>query len=440
MSFKRFYINIFIIIFTFFLCVPHVSAASSSVYNYEVLNDLQKDESFDDSKYPAVKNDYSMDVITIGEGKNKELYIYAYQPSHDTMDLEALKISMSTEFREGKEAHNLKIYDLELVSSFSVFDKYKVKDFVISDDEERFYNIVCIYREYQSDIDTTPDATITNAVGYEVGKQWCCYYEDDKLVYEMETFNTMEIEVVLNGEVLFNNGLTLGSIVGKYSSGYCHFIAFDVEDYIVNKIYDADITFTKRNVTTIYSVTSTTNYSEWETVTKYLTDDQEVSYEKKGLISKVYTWDRISKSKSFYISLLEQDIEFSETVSNILNTENRWVFAFYESEYKSIVSDSSSSTGTSTISYEEVDEVVILRIHFKDITGITYDLGVISDITSSDKIPDGVGNPLDVVDDAKDLIKKILQILGLFILGWIIIQVIKILIPKENYSRKRNKK
>ena len=78
-----------------------------------------------------------------------------------------------------------------------------------------------------------------------------------------------------------------------------------------------------------------------------------------------------------------------------------------------------------------------MRIHFKDITGITYDLGVISDITTSDKIPGAVGDPLYVVDDAKDLIKKILQILGLFILGWIIIQAIKILIPKENYSRKK---
>ena len=118
---------------------------------------------------------------------------------------------MSTEFREGKEAHNLKIYELELVSSFSVFDKYKVKDFEILDSLERYYNIICLYREFHEVVDNSSDSTITNTVGFEIGKQWCCYIKNDKLVYEMEKFETMEIEVKLTEHLVFKDGFTLGS-------------------------------------------------------------------------------------------------------------------------------------------------------------------------------------------------------------------------------------
>ena len=46
-----------------------------------VLDDLQKDDSFDESHYPAIADDYSLKLIQIAESVDGELFLYVYQPS-----------------------------------------------------------------------------------------------------------------------------------------------------------------------------------------------------------------------------------------------------------------------------------------------------------------------------------------------------------------------
>lgn len=438
MSFKRFYINVFIIIFTFFLCVPHVSAASSSVYNYEVLNDLLKDESFDDSKYPSEINNYSLSVISIGESDDDNLYIYVYQPSHEKIDLIATKISLSVGYSLGQDNLKPKVYYLELVSSFSVFDKYKVKDFVIPDSDERYYNIVSILRKYNDSIDKT-ESSSTSEIAYNVGQQWCCYYEDEKLIYEMQTFETLEITPTLTASVRFQGGYSWGTLVGIVEKCDAHFIAFNCDNYKVDHIYDADLTYKLRDVTESVSLLGTNytygEYGDDQYVT--LKDTDQVSYEGKGLFAKEYTWNRIMTAENFVTNFEDQDGDLNVEAKEILDN-SQWVFAFLETEYTMSVAGA-----TNHYYSKEPSEVLILRIYFSNDHG-TYDLGVVSDSTNSSgnvgSVDVDIDDILGIDNDTKDLIKKILQILGLFILGWIIIQVIKILIPKENYSRKRNKK
>ena len=69
----------------------------------DVLEDLQKDESFKVEDYPAKADDYSLQIIQIAESVNGELFIYVYQPCHDTKDLVATYISMYSGYSETGE-------------------------------------------------------------------------------------------------------------------------------------------------------------------------------------------------------------------------------------------------------------------------------------------------------------------------------------------------
>ena len=57
-----------------------------------VLEDLQSDSSFNVESYPLKEKDYSLQVIQIAESENKELFIYAYQPSGEIGNLTATSI------------------------------------------------------------------------------------------------------------------------------------------------------------------------------------------------------------------------------------------------------------------------------------------------------------------------------------------------------------
>ena len=70
------------VICTVFMAVqtPLIARAESIEYS-EVLDDLKKDASFQESNYPERPTDYSLNIIQIAESVNKELFVYVYQPS-----------------------------------------------------------------------------------------------------------------------------------------------------------------------------------------------------------------------------------------------------------------------------------------------------------------------------------------------------------------------
>ena len=108
-------------IFQSVLIKPANAEETTDTYT-DVLEDLQKDENFNPDDYPAVANDYSLQVIQIAESVNNELFVYVYQPSDETKDLVATEIRMSTP--ELGIDSTYKDYKLILLSSQGVFDKY----------------------------------------------------------------------------------------------------------------------------------------------------------------------------------------------------------------------------------------------------------------------------------------------------------------------------
>ena len=117
-----------------------------------VVKDLQKDESFNVEAYPSNAEDYSMQVIQIAESVNKELFLYVYQPSDEVKELTATKVSLSTAINEN--FYPL-LYDLTLISTEGVFDKYKVEGLTVKDDAVRYYSIVRLQRDFDETIEKT---------------------------------------------------------------------------------------------------------------------------------------------------------------------------------------------------------------------------------------------------------------------------------------------
>lgn len=403
------------------------AATHSSDYT-DVYADLIKDESFDVRKYPALSVDevkYSdtqatLEVIQIAESSSKELYLYVYQPLNKELFFTATSISMSCDYSSNGEGLNLRNYDLELVSTNDVFCKYVVKDFVVCDEVYRYYNIVCIRRHFDYTFDEKISGTEDggNEKAVNVGQQWCFYYLNDELVSEMNTFDTLEIDVKYTGNFEFFDGLKWESLLGVSGSGQSWFICFDMEDYVATHIYDADLTYKTRSATKKVGVGAHDwEYDEdsvWSDDIKVtLTDKDEASYDGGGLLAKEYKWNRIMTSEDFIKNAESQDISISDEIKSKIK-ESQWTFSFCETQIrKESLQLQYIYRGTM------VSDVTILRIHFQTIHG-TYDLGVVSDRVNPDNVADGYGSGIDT-DFFDEWFQKIGLVLGVVALLVILI-------------------
>lgn len=416
-----------ILSFLVIICSLNTSVVYAQTTEYtDVFEDLRKDETFTAENYPSytyeeiktlnedldpTNNVALMDVISLAEGYNKELYIYVYNPTKAELNITATQISMYCEYVSNPKEFHPQLYNLELVSTYSVFDKYIVKDFVVSDETERYYNIIELSRPFNATIDTSIDNGTTDDKAIAIGKQWCCYYFNDELIYEMGQFKTLEIQVTLNGNIYYGNGLTMGNIAGIYEQCNSWFVAFNAENYIIEHIYDADLTYQVRTHSenwTMFVGTEHT-YGDWQTKYVTITDKDKVTHEGKGLWGKTYNWNRIMSANDFVSNFESQDGTLNETTKDIL-LQSQWVFAFTETEKTSIYGE-----GYYSHSDSEVADVDILRISFVDITGKYYNLGVVADKTTADKIADGWASGLDT-DAMKDFFEKILMLVGIIAL------------------------
>lgn len=418
---KYLLVFVFSFIYMFLLLFSSsISVHAESINNVAVMEDLYEDKTFNKDDYPSVDNDYALYVMQIGESDKKELFIYAYQPSHYAIDLIGSSVSISYGFsKDGKDLHP-QSYDLELISTNGVFDKYYVKDFEILNDGNRFYNIVSISRKFNSVIDTSIENGTTNEIAYSVGQQWCCYDINNSVKYEMVTFETLEVELILNENWYFNSGFKLGNLVGLFDSCDSWSIFFNVDEYVIKHIYDADLTFDKRSVVENWTMFVGTDYTygEWERKTITLTDTDTCLINNGGLFAKTYNWNRIQTSSDFVNSLKEQKISIESDTLNKIN-ESQWAFSYTETPREHISYD-----GGYTNTYSEISNVGILRLHFLDNTGKQYDLGVVSDKTTADNIyggtASGVKDIKEILNDFGDFFEKIMSVV-LFILLFVIL-------------------
>ena len=402
------------------LAFSSTSAVYAATDETTVLRELQSDPDFDPAAYPDNPEDYSLQVIQLAEDKDKELYIYVYQPAHNSIDLLGTKVSISYGYSVDGAGLEPQVYDLELASTSGVFDKYHVKGFTPSKDGDRYYNIVSIYREYNSVIDSSDETFPTTDIAYSVGQQWYVCDLNGSRHYEMNTFNTMHVDTVFSGNLIFEDGIKWGEFLGMDEMCDSWLYCFNAEDYQIKYIFDADLNYSIRHVKEYRSNASgqsSYTYSDErpnQVITLY--DSDVMTYNGGGLFSRTFEWNRIMSSKDFLQRVDELNAPITQEQRTKIES-SQWVFSYLETAR----TDTDYSSGDA-YSYEDVYDVGLLRLHFQDFSGAYYDLGVVNSLTDPDNIADGIGHA-DIITAFEDFWENFILVVGL-IIGLILLLVL----------------
>lgn len=363
-------------------------AASSPLEYSNVLDDLQKDSSFDIVNYPVKADDYSLQVIQLAESTDNELFVYVYQPSGQTKKLSACSINISTTINDEISYFN---YKLQLLNSSGVFFKYKVTDFTVKNEPTRYYAISSIYRPFDKTIDNGAEHgnTVTE-VNYEVSKQYCFSMINGNPYVNVVDIETITITDKFVGFVRYSDGFKL--YVGACDS---HFVAFNT-DKPIDKLLEADVYYTSQS----YDWSVVPFSGESETFGKkqdkyaYLKYTDKVEHSGGGLFAGTYKWDRIETTEQF---ISENDLTqnvysgvlLDVNVGNKITEEGKvalqgkkWVLRFAETSYEVDSLPNGATYKTLTL----VGDVTILRLKFET-DGITYNLGTIDNKLTGNDTP-----------------------------------------------------
>ena len=385
-NFISFLLVALLLVGVIFPCLE-ITTSAATLYS-DVMTDLQIDPNFNPGHYSFNENEHKIEVIQIAESTSGELFVYTYQPNYSETHYKANYLNMALQSVTDQNL-TYKLYSLEWLSNEGVFCKYVVKDFKVSTDTYRYYNIAGIYRPYDKNIDDSSSSEAIDTVqckGYPVGQVWCAYYYNSILNYEMETIEYTDITVHSTGTVRYYDGFSIlfGATMTECDA---HYVAFSVKNFKIDKIYDADITYTTIPQTYIFNKntgtgTTTTDSDNIQTVNKTLSEFDTGSNEGTGLFGKKYEWNRISTAADF-ISDVKADSNDNFSQSELEALENSdFVFRFLETEY---VQDNGYQIIVTTST--KVEKIGILRLHFLS-EGKVYNLGCIGDLVGTDSTPD----------------------------------------------------
>ena len=381
-----------------------VSAETTSYTG--VLEDLQKDENFNPDNYPALptsdENYYTLEVITVAESENGELFVYVYQPSGSKGNLRATTINISTAVRTQNVFVN---YGLTYLNSYGVYYKYKVNELVVSSASERYYEVSSIFRAWNEDYgDEDPGADNTvSEIPFPVGKQFkFITAEDGTTSATMEDVEYIKVENKLVGYIRYY-GDTLYPDYIQDNSTDAHFVAFST-DREIDTLLEADVYY-KAQVYHAYKAGYSFSSDPWSDVYeqyKYLDYEQEAECEvSDGSIftQSEHIWKRIQTTEEF---LASGKIPFKfpgfDTTSDVVFTEEAtaalaktdWVLSFVETNYNWYVHTDliNGSNGDYDYYYVRVGDVSILRLKYVT-NGIIYDLGVVDNKQTGSEDPAG---------------------------------------------------
>lgn len=409
-------------------CVAQgISYAAERSYS-NVLDDLKKDTSFDMSYYPDNAADNSLQVITIAESEDDELFVYVYQPSAKTRPLTATYINISTD-NEHLASFDYVQYALRLLSREGVFAKYLVEGLTVKPDSTRYYYISNILRPWDKDLDeAAPGDNTISQTPNKVAKVWEFGELNGKSYVNVREVDTIEITSKYCGFVRYPDGFNL--YVGACDS---HFVAFDT-DRPIDQLLRAKVTFYKQEYSSSTVAFGGTKQTFGDVVYEHglWVDSQECSYGGKGLFAGSYTWNRIQSIDEFISSVNFEQQVYSGALINVSvasklskeaedNIKNqKWVLRFLETSYE-LNSGMGSYTTFSTI----VGDVEILQLEFL-YQGKPYNLGVVDNKQS--------GDPFDPVNDTNytiemaGWIKDIWNIIKKVLLALLIIFVLLVVI------------
>ncbi len=407
---------------------PTLLLAEETEYS-NVLTDLEKDESFDETHYPTKANDYSLDVIQIAESVDKELFVYVYQPSGNAVQASSINVSLTiydeVQFRN---------YKLRYINSDGVFFKYKVEGIAVSTLPMRYYSISSIYRRYDKNVDKPVSGGNTvSEVPYSVAKQYCFGTLNGQSYCSVVDIETIEITEKFVGYVEYYNGFELWAATSCQS----HFVAFDT-DRRMDKLLEVDVEYTsqeylKHKVSLVGGYT-TIFEDKSEPILAELNHKQWAEHKGDGWGAGTYTWKRIETVDEFIVENtgyqnVYSGAIFDVNIGNRIDSDaekelkkNKWVLRFCETELKQY---SDLGTGTYT-SGTIIGDVSLLRLKFET-DGLTYNLGVIDNKQSgSDKPINDENTFFDPAEWLQNLWDKMKEIFDKY--KWIVYVVIAIVI------------
>ena len=387
----------------------------------DVLTDLQKDENFNVESYPAVADDYSLQVIQIAESVNDELFVYVYQPSSGVKNLTATTIRLSVPV-VGIDS-TWEDYDLTLLNTDGVFQKYKVEGIVVSDEPVRYYDITAIHRPFDETIDdpaaTNVEQTI-NEVVFEVAQLWTLQtHESGNITYTMKTTEVIRITAKVVGYIRYPDGYSLAPTACD-----SHLIAFST-DRRMDDLLEADVSFSSQEFEQVTAIGVGTQKTPGELKEKqiaYVEKEQVGSNAGDGLWGKKYKWNRIQKVST----ISEEEIEDMNLTAGTIKDMQAltWVVRFIDTEYVN------SPFASNYLKWTEISNVTVLRLKF--ITdGKTYNLGVVDDKVTGSKDPLGTADTKldDFIERVNEWWEIVLIVLALLVVGFVIVFLVSVFWP-----------
>lgn len=385
---KKFLAGLFCLLSTITGIVPAGAAVASAAETPEieytsVLYDLQQEENFDVADYPYITDDYSLQVITIAESVNDELFIYVYQPAGPAITLEAASINISTDAENVDTYYN---YTLSTISIAGVFQKYKVNDFSLPENEERVYEISSIFRPFNASIDTpSAEGQTINEVSYAVGKRF-------KISADGMSATDIELITVTDKYVGFMRHFT----DNLWTSKMCdvHYVAFSTDKKIEN-LLEADIHYTSQKAGGGEKWPNRIQYGSIETNRVSLSYKGSLTFENYCWFTPFTTEYPMISTASYFIKSEELARSYdagifnSTTVSTIKPTAKEnisskdWVLRFAVTDYGETRAHPGNELFTN---FTIIGDVSVLRLKFET-DGVIYNLGVVDNKQTGSREP-----------------------------------------------------
>ena len=355
--------------------------AAGEVTYSNVLDDLEKDPSFNPADFPEKPTDYSLKVIQIAEGENGEVFVYVYQPNFSQTNLTADYINIA--FQDQRDKDQTLRYSkkaLVFLNNEGSLCKYVIKDFKVLNETVRYYSVSAVYRKYVEGIDSTYEAIDSvQYCGIPVGKMWSVCLYNKNLQYASFSINVVPVTITASGDILYPESFDVFPGFISSTSINSHYIAFKVDKYDITNVFDVDVTYRLCHYHSSLSgledvkVVGDDIYKESETL--YRTEEVVVKYE--GIFDKTYSWNRIESVDEFKEGLKSVGKELSESESAGVDSA-QYVIRIAETEYKT-----TADTVVTKKDYYALEEGGVLRLHFATPEGV-YNLGAVSDLVGTD--------------------------------------------------------
>ena len=395
------------------LLSPFLVKAEANTSKYSnVLDDLKKDKTFSAENYPLDGTRNDLQIIQVAEGNNQELFIYVYQPGYETKDYSARFVVMGFDDFLNKNP-NYDSYSLTLINKSQQFAKYLVNGVNVKSDEFRYYNIISVLRDFDSNVDEQSELVDGyKCKSFPVGSLWTASTYNGEVIYKHENIEIVDIDIFASGSVQYKNGFHF--YVSRCDAFY---IGFNIENYDADRIIDADVKFSyhKETKKSIAGLFPQVEVGDQYTVYRLLSENDKASTVGSSIVSgKKYSWNRIQTGIEFAQYLKSQDVVDS-SVDDLQNCQ--FIFNYFESSHTY-----ESGLDGEKEKYFVVDEIMVLRLHFV-VDNVHYNLGCVSDIVSAD------GDPEFVADDKDDWLDVIIGLFLILIFVCILAPIVGPMIP-----------